>query len=191
MKACTMNPLHRQAGVLAATFVFGIGPGCAAPASGDSSPASQSKRAQVARSGADGWMLAPAKAGGSGVSLRYAVPRAISAGETVLVRLQLADVVADGAQVEVRPGDPSLQLLPDGAGPGGPITLVRGETRELELQVAARADGLHFLNVFTRQNGRTSAASVPLRVGEVRSKPQRSQVQTTPAGEKVISLPSQ
>jgi hypothetical protein len=71
-------------------------------------------------------------------------------------------------------------------------TLQRGESRTLNIDVPPQADGVHYLDVVTTQAGRTSVQSVPLKVGSGRAalKPE-GRPQTTPSGEKIISLPAQ
>jgi hypothetical protein len=189
MKGRTMELFLRQAAIVAAAFAFAAGPGCAAPVAGEAPGLTGGKARSAGLPGA-GWAVAPAKAGGSGITLRYRVPQALAPGEAALVRLELSNVTAAGAELELRAGDPAVQLLVDGQPPAGPITLVPGAVRALDVQVRA-PDGLHFLNVFTRQGGRSSAASVPLRVGsgQARVRAQGTEVKTTPGGEKIIPLP--
>ena len=182
-----MNPLHRHAGILVAALAFGAGPGCADPGT---SPA-RSAGSETGSSKPMPWVQAPAKPNGSGVALKYSAPEALKLGEVGTVRLQVSNVVAaTGARLEVRASDPAVKVVVEGGSVSGPVTLVRGDSRELEVQVSSSVDGLYYLSVFTTQDGRFTASSIPLKIGtgESRQKAQGS-VQTTPSGEKVISLP--
>lgn len=182
-----MNPLHRYAGLLVAALAFGAGPGCA-----DSSTSPAKSAGSAAGSGKPmPWVQAPAKPNGSGVALKYIAPEALELGEVGTVRLQFSNVVAaTGARLELRASDPAVKVVVEGGTVAGPITLARGDLRELEVQVSARVDGLYHLSVFTTQDGRFTASSIPLKIGtgESRQKAQGS-VQATPSGETVVSLP--
>lgn len=192
-----MNSPHRQAGRPLATFILGAGLACAAMASTDPPQPARSRVPQAKLAAQPGWVPAPIKAGGSGVALRYGVPATLNPGQAARVRLRLSGIVAQaGAQVELRASDPALQFDVDGRPVNGPIELSRGEVRELQLQVVAAAEGLYRLSVHTRQNGRVSAVSVPIRVGNAQvqaqapAKVRGGAVQVTPAGEKIVALPA-
>jgi len=182
-----MNPLYRHAGLLVAALAFGAGPGCAD--SGTSSAAKATggepgNRQQV-------WVTAPPKPNGSGVVLKYSAPEALKPGEVATVKLQFSNVqAATGARLELRASDPAVKMVVEGGTVTGPITMVRGDFRELEVQVSSAVDGLYYLSVFTTQDGRFTATSIPLRVGSGESKQKvQGKVLTTPSGEKVVSLP--
>jgi hypothetical protein len=178
-----MNLLYRHAGILVAALAFGAGPGCADSGTSPAKSAGSSKPTP--------WMEAPAKPNGSGVVLKYSAPEALKLGEVGIVRLQVSNVVAAaGARVEVRASDPAVKVAVEGGTASGPVTLARGESRELEVQVSSAVDGLYYLSVFTIQDGRFTASSIPLKIGAGASR-QKAQgsVQTTPSGEKVHSLP--
>lgn len=182
-----MNLLYRHAGILMTALAFGAGPGCA-----DSGTSSAAK----ATGGEAGhkpqiWVTAAPKPNGSGVVLKYSAPEAIKPGEVATLRLQVSNVVAaTGARLELRASDPAVNVVVEGGTVTGPITMVRGDFRELEVQVSSAVDGLYYLNVFTTQEGRFTASSIPLRVGSGESKQKtQGKVLTTPSGEKVISLP--
>jgi hypothetical protein len=182
-----MNPLYRHAGLLVVALAFGAGPGCA-----DSGTSSAAKApGGAADHKPQGWVTAPPKPNGSGVVLKYSAPEAIKPGEVATVKLQFSNVqAATGARLEVRASDPAVKVVVEGGTLTGPLTMVRGDFRELEVQVSAAVDGLYYLSVFTTQEGRFTATSIPLRVGsgESRQKAQ-GKVLTTPSGEKVVSLP--
>lgn len=182
-----MNPHYRHAGILVAALAFGAGPGCADPGA-----ASAAKRAGPhAEDKHQAWVTAPPKANGSGVVLKYSAPEALKPGEQATVKLQFSNVVsATGARLEVRASDPALKVLIDGGSGSSSVTMVRGDFREMEVQVSAAVDGLYYLSVFTTQDGRFTATSIPLRVGKAESKQKvQGSVLTTPSGEKVVSLP--
>ena len=182
-----MNPLHRHAGILVAALACGAGPGCADSGTSPSKPAGSA----AGNSNPMPWVQAPAKPNGSGVVLKYSAPEALKLGEVGTVRLQFSNVVAaTGARLEVRASDPAVKVVVEGGTVTGPIAMAPGDSRELEVQVSASVDGLYYLSVFTTQDGRFTASSIPLRIGtgESRQKPQGS-MQTTPSGEKVMSLP--
>ena len=136
------------------------------------------------------WTLARQKPGGSGVVVRYATPASTRLGQAAVVRLELSGITT-GARVELRSTPADLQLEIVGASAPGPLELHAGEVRTLEVRVLAAAEGLHYLNVFTTQAGRPGVAAVPVRVGSasVQLKPGGT-VQTTPSGERIISLPA-
>lgn len=179
-----MNPYRKQAGVLVAALAFGAGPGCAEPGAALARPADAAYRQQA-------WVTAPPKTNGSGVVLKYSAPEAIKPGETATVKLQFSNVqAAAGARLEVRASDPAVKVVIEGGTVTGPVTMARGSFREMEVQVSAAVDGLYYLSVFTTQDGRFTATSIPLRVGSAESKQKvQGKVQTTPSGEKVVSLP--
>jgi hypothetical protein len=134
------------------------------------------------------WVKLAQKHNGSGVQVRYSVPASLQAGQAATVRLQFSSVSAEAdATAEIKaPAGVTL------SGVAAPVTLPRGRTTTVEVQVFAAADGQYFLDVFTTQAGRSSAQSIPLQVGN--AKPQlktTGKAETTPSGEKVISLPSQ
>lgn len=183
-----MNPLYRHAGLLVVALAFGAGPGCA-----DSGTSSSAKApgGEAGHNKPQGWVTAPPKPNGSGVVLKYSAPEAIKTGEVATVKLQFSNVVsATGARLEVRASDPAVKVVVEGGTLAGPLTMVRGDFRELQVQVSSAVDGLYYLSVFTTQDGRFTATSIPLRVGsgESRQKAQ-GKVLTTPSGEKVVSLP--
>lgn len=129
-------------------------------------------------------VTAPPKHNGSGVVLRYGVPSSIKVGEASTVRLELSNITsADGAQVEVRQAGGGTQLAS--------YSLRQGEVRNVDLAVPAQTDGMHYLDVFSTQDGRTSVQSVPLRVGSGKvALKTEGELQTTPSGEKIIVMPA-
>lgn len=138
-----------------------------------------------------GWTVAPAKPQGSGIVLRYDVPARLSVGQAAPVRLRFSRVSADDARVELKVPDGVSVTLADGSAATS-VALPRDRETTLELRVTPKNDGVHYLDVFTTQNGRSSAQSVALRVGSAAAAMKRNgAAQTTPSGERVISLPAQ
>lgn len=142
-------------------------------------------RQPVAKAQTGALTLAPSKHNGSGVALRYGTPTGLQPGAAGRVQVQLSNVTAvDGARVEVRSVATGATLLS--------TTLQRGETRLVDIDVPPQPDGMQYLSVVTTQAGRSSLQSIPLKVGSGRAAMKvEGQPQTTPTGEKVISLPSQ
>ncbi|HXD05014.1 MAG TPA: hypothetical protein VN680_03125 [Burkholderiaceae bacterium] len=138
------------------------------------------------------WVHAPSKHNGSGVVLSYSVPARLGVDSASSVELRFSGVTAEDAQVEFHFSDGLTATLADGTTPTSQA-LPAGRATTISLQVVPHSEGTLFINVFTRQGGRSSAQSVPLRVGDTQAKtkvkPERA-AQTTPEGENVISLPS-
>lgn len=141
-------------------------------------------------------VLASSKHNGTGVVLRYGVPATVQPGQTGNVTLLLSNITApEGAQVRVVAESPSLRVVPAGGTAMRQLeqatTLSAGEAHQMDLQVSADTDGMYFVNVFVSQQGRSSAYSIPVKVGRGTLKlKQEGTAQTTPSGEKIISLPS-
>jgi hypothetical protein len=134
------------------------------------------------------WVKLAQKHNGSGVQVRYNVPASLQAGQPSTVRLQF-NAVSDAAGAVAEIKAPAGVTL---TGAAGPLTLPQGRATTVALQATAAADGQYFVDVLTTQGGRTSVQSIPLQVGN--AKPQlkaTGKPETTPSGEKVISLPSQ
>lgn len=136
------------------------------------------------------WKTAAAKHNGSGIRLDYSVPTAMLPGRTGSVQLRFGGVTGDDARVEWRaPAGGSVSSAVHGTATS--VALPRGQATTLFLDVTPAADGMAYLDVFTSQGGRTSAQSVPLKVGSGAVVLKRDgAAQTMPSGEKVISLPS-
>ncbi|MEO7057470.1 MAG: hypothetical protein ABI281_00305 [Caldimonas sp.] len=136
------------------------------------------------------WTEAASKHNGSGVRLAYAVPAGLQPGQTGTVELRFSGVTDDDARVEWRaPAGGSAVSAQTGTATS--MALPRGQVTTLALDVSVAADGMAYLDVFTTQAGRGSAQSVPIKVGSGAVLLKRDgAMQTGPAGEKVISLPS-
>lgn len=182
-------PLRRP---LAAALVAGCAALAPAAFALDSdAPAAKSSAAVKKTPAKPRWIEAAAKHGGSGIRLRYSVADSVQPGVPADVRLQFSGVETDDASVELRP--PHGASLTDAAGNAvRSVLLPRGSTTTLVLRLTPVADGAQTLDVFTSQGQRLSAQSVLLNVGSGKLDLQKmGKAQTTPSGEKVISLPAE
>lgn len=136
------------------------------------------------------WVKLPRKHNGSGVQLNYSVPAGLQAGQTIAVQLQFSGITQDDASVEIKAPAGVGLVAASGSLPAR-MALPRGRATALTLQVTPAADGLQYLRVFSSQGGRSTVQLIPLKVGtgQVQLK-SNGAAQTTPTGEKVISLPS-
>lgn len=131
----------------------------------------------------DGFVAARAKKPGSGVNLAYRIDGTPAAGTPVTLTLRLTGVRADGARIRITSSD--------GLSVAGERELALAANRELQLSVLATADGVYYVNVASEQGGRAHVTSVPITVGKGEVKLEKNgTAKDTPAGERVISLPS-
>ena len=124
--------------------------------------------------------------------MRYSVPSGLRAGQKALVQLVISGARASDASVQLSADGAALRILTiDRAAPAGPIAVAPGAERRIDVEVSASSDGMHYLNALLTQNGRRAPSAVPLRVGtgDVPMK-REGQAQTTPGGERIISLPA-
>ena len=131
-----------------------------------------------------GFVNAVQKSNGSRVILQYKVGTAANAGLPITVNLTFSAVTDAAASVRFT-SDAGLRLLASDAS----VRLPLGSS-ELDIRAVPDANGLFYLNVFTSQNGATSAVSIPVSVGN--GKPKLDAMgETKPSadGEKVISMP--
>jgi len=134
---------------------------------------------------------APMKANSTGLALRYTVPDTIKAGVATPLRIELSGARGDDARVELRASQADIVVTQDGRALPGPIALPRGAVRTMDLVVTVPADGIYHLSVLMSQGGRRAVAAVPLRVGSAAlSRKAEGTPQTTPSGERVISMPA-
>ena len=127
-----------------------------------------------------------AKRGGSGVSVAYRV-------EGVAQPNVAADITVELGGVSTQQGATASFSAEEPARLSGPATLSLkpNQTNTASLQVTAPSDGIYFVTVTTTQAGRSSVVQIPVKVGAGTPKLERQgTVQTTPSGERVISLPS-
>lgn len=132
-----------------------------------------------------GMTRAVKKPNGSGIDVQYAVDGSPQIGRNTAVTLRF-DGITDPAGGSVRfSADAGLTLT--GA---GSVPLPVGVVTTVTVQAAPASEGIAYLNVFTTQNGVTSATSVPIRVGKSDpSMRSNGDARKTPAGEAVISMP--
>lgn len=124
------------------------------------------------------------KANGSGVVVNATVPNKISVGQTATIRLSFDGVGAEGATAEVREAGAKGRVLLS-------IQLPAGKEHSADVSYQAQGDGMQFLDVTTRQNGRTSIQQVAVAVGsgQMKLKPSGTEV-LTPSGERLVTMPS-
>ncbi len=158
------------------------------PASADSMKPSSQKSGTAASP----WIIAKQKHNASGVMLRYREAGTVKSGQPATLSLVLAGITAaEGAQVEIKTSDPAMVVLRDGNPVNARIDLPAGSQHRIDLTVANAPEGLHYVNVFMTQHGRTSVAGVPVRVGDGQPKQKpEGKLETTPSGERIIVLPS-
>lgn len=160
----------------------------------DTAPAGKTavKPAKAAAT-ATGWVTPRQKHNASGLLLRHLPVSPVKAGQRAQVALVLSGITAeDGAQVELRGSDPAMVLTLQGNPVTAPLQLSPGQMRRLDIEVLNAPEGLHYVNVFMTQRGRSNVVAIPVSVGHGRAlqKP-HGQVQTTPSGERIVVLPAQ
>jgi hypothetical protein len=160
-----------------------------AQASAANEPAARKAPAQTTAAAA--LKRAPSKANSTGLVLHYAAPDTLKAGQATPLRIELSGVSSDGASVELRASSPDIVITQDGRAMQGPIALARGATRTIDLLVTAPADGAHHLTVLMSQGGRVAVSALTLEVGTGPvTRKTEGKVETTPSGERVISMPA-
>lgn len=133
-----------------------------------------------------GFARATVKKGGSGVSVAYRIEGVPQANVPTSITVEFSGVGESGdALASFSAEEPAvLTSAPS-------LTISSNQTSVANVLVNAPADGVYFVNVTTRQAGRSSVVSIPVKVGAGTPRLERSgTVQTTPSGEHVISLPS-
>lgn len=160
-----------------------------APAQADTSLDTSAKPLTASSASAAGTRT---KANASGLTVRYNVPAGLRAGQKAVVQVVISGARASDASVQLAGDSAALSVLTiDGVKPTGPVALAPGAERRMDVEVSASSDGIHYLNVILTQNGRRSASAVALRVGTGSvSMKREGQLQTTPSGERIISLPA-
>ena len=131
-----------------------------------------------------GFVAAVQKINGAQVLVSYRVTPATGASLPATVSLTFSAVTDAVASVRFTV-DTGLRLLASQS----PVPLPLGSS-VLDIQAIPEADGLFYLNVFTTQNGATSAMSIPIAVGVAAPKLEAVGL-TKPAadGQKIIALP--
>lgn len=128
---------------------------------------------------------APAKGNGSGIAVAYAVEPSAAAGLPANVTLDFSGVTDPAATVRLT-ADADLQL---GAEEAVSQSLALGQSWRVVRPVPA-SEGVQYLNVFTTQNGWTSAVSIPVVTGKGAAKMQpMGAAKTDASGEAIIAIP--
>lgn len=135
---------------------------------------------------ARGFAHATAKRGGSGVNVAYRVEGAAQPNVPARITVELSGVTArEGASAAFSAEEPAW--LHSAAA----HSLKPNQTSTASLELTAPSDGMYFVNVTTTQAGRSSVVQIPVKVGAGAAKLEKQgAVQTTPSGERVISLPA-
>ncbi|MGI4779851.1 MAG: hypothetical protein ACRYGA_17335 [Janthinobacterium lividum] len=130
---------------------------------------------------------APRKSNGSGIEVQYRIDGTAHPGATQAVTVGFVGVIPQaGANVRFE-ADAGLTLpdtyrtavaIPDGAS-ASPIVV----------KVTPTADGLTYLHVFTTQHGVVSVSSIPLQTGPPALAKSRNDLQSTPDGELLRTMP--
>lgn len=139
-----------------------------------------------APSGKTRWISAPQKYNGSGVDTRYRLGGTPALGQLLPISVELSRITAPaGAKVKYST-TPGLQLVstPD------LLPLSLDALTIHALKVIPQAEGLHYVHVFTEQEGKSSVIAIPVQVGKATNLPSQGQLKTTPSGDKVISMPA-
>ncbi|MEJ8845715.1 hypothetical protein [Variovorax rhizosphaerae] len=126
------------------------------------------------------------KKNGSGVDVQYSVDGSVGVGQAATVEIQF-DGITDPAGGSARfSADAGLTLA--GA---GDLQLPPGQTTTVTLRATPGSEGIAYVNVFTTQNGLSSAISIPVQVGASAPKLRSAgELQKQPTGEAVISMPA-
>lgn len=105
---------------------------------------------------------------GADVTLNSALPKDMVAGSFQTVRLSLTDGYADGIlSMRVEPSE-GLRLF--GGNSSKTFNMAKSGAHDWDVDVAADADGVYFLNVFADANGMPRSFSVRLNIGQVTQK---------------------
>ena len=134
-----------------------------------------------------GFVQTTAKRGGSGVNVAYRIEGAAPQPNVpARITVQLSGVTAlEGAAVSFSAEAPAwLQSA-------AALSVKPNQTSTASLQLTAPSDGTYYVNVLTTQAGRSSIVQIPVKVGSGAAKLEKhGREQTTPGGERVISLPA-
>jgi hypothetical protein len=182
MKDSAMNTSTASAALLAA--IVALTPGAAA-----ADVSSRTTKAEPPA--AAGFVQAKIKRGSNtGLTLRYAAPTVMKAGVASALRIEVAGARSADARIELRPSSPDLSLTQNGI-EVREVMLSPGQTHTLELQATASVDGLYHVTVVLHQGGRSAVSAVAMKAGSgTVSMKSEGAVQTTPSGERVISMPA-
>ncbi|MBU6436387.1 MAG: hypothetical protein KGQ77_02585 [Betaproteobacteria bacterium] len=130
----------------------------------------------------------PQKKNGSGVQVGYRLEGTPAVGQPLTISLQFHRVVASGGAAVRFTTDAGLQLAPWAT---QPLPLRTGQSNAQQIVVTPQSEGLHYVNVFTEQAGRSSAAAIAVQVGnKAPTMKSLGPVTTDATGEKIISMPA-
>jgi hypothetical protein len=132
------------------------------------------------------YTLMPQKTNGSDVRVYQALSNKAALGKVTTLTLRV-DALAAG-------NSGSIKVLADASlNATGTIEQTLGNANSVfTLSFTPKAEGLHYISVFTEQNGRNSAAQVPVQVGTLVQKPSlNGTVVIDATGEKIIEMKSQ
>jgi hypothetical protein len=126
------------------------------------------------------------KKNGSGVDVQFSVDDPVKVGQAATLVIQF-DNITDPAGGSARfSADTGLTLV--GA---EEVRLPAGQATTVTVRATPASEGIAYVNVFTTQNGMSSATSIPVRVGEAAAKLRSTgDLQKTQAGDAVISMPA-
>jgi len=128
----------------------------------------------------------PTKPNGNGIEVRYRLESTPEAGQPVLVSLAFLPANAGGEATAWFTLGGGLAW----AGAAPDVLALSAAATYRQLAVVPQAEGIGYLNVFTRQDGVDSVTAIPVRVGKaVPSLRQPGALKTSPGGDRVISLP--
>jgi len=133
-----------------------------------------------------GMTRAVKKPNGSGVDVQYSVDDSVKIGQAATVVIQFGGI-SDPAGGSARfTADAGLTLA--GA---DELRLPAGQSTTVTVRATPDSEGVAYINVFTTQNGLTSATSIPVRVGTAAPKLRSAgEVQKQSSGDAVISMPA-
>jgi hypothetical protein len=140
-----------------------------------------------------GYQRVAAKKGGSGIGVQYRLLSKPAVGQPLRIALFYDGINGEDAKVSLKP-DAQLSMVSGTAERTLRPSNAKGSSaaNSHEITVTPSAEGLFYVNVFTEQGGRPSAAAVTVRVGDKPLvMPTTGTVKTEANGQRVISTPAQ
>jgi hypothetical protein len=162
-------------------------------AGGERMPAYKASPVSKKEQPSNPWITAQQKHNGSGVQLRYRIMGVPQVGQPLDIQIEFT-ASQDDANVSMRI-DKALSVQASNSWQktslGMDLPLSKSGKNAQTLQVIPSAEGTHFIRMRTSQNGRASMASIAVQVGPLAaSQPTLGTLTTTPAGEKMITMPA-
>jgi hypothetical protein len=165
----------------------------AAAPSANAAPTNDSNTSPKARSAvhaskAKSFKTLPQKKNGSGVQVAYRLEGTPTVGKPLTITLQFDRVSdAEGGAVDFTTDS---ELVMNSSITKKTLTAKRSTSQQII--VTPQNEGLFYVNVFTEQAGRKSAAAIPVQVGKtVAVMKTLGKVTTDANGERIISMPAQ